>query len=221
MSQPKVQMRNWRRRSRMSTEPSSTWPAAALSLLMGAMLTVAGVLSGCGNRVTEPPAVGGPPLVRRLTESQYRATVADVFGSDVPITARFERGLREEGLLAIGTSEAGISAYSIEQYDAGAHSVAAAVLDEKNRAATVPCKTAANGPFEGACAQHFIERDGEALFRRPLAPEEISRFAALVRSGQERLGDFYSGLQFALAGMLVSPEFLLRIERAQQDRHSN
>ena len=33
------------------------------------------------------------------------------------------------------------------------------------------------------------------------------------RAAHERLGGFYKGLQFALVGMLVSPEFLLRIER--------
>jgi Protein of unknown function (DUF1592)/Protein of unknown function (DUF1588)/Protein of unknown function (DUF1585)/Protein of unknown function (DUF1595)/Protein of unknown function (DUF1587) len=189
-----------------------------LSLALGAALLVSGVLSGCGQRAHEPPAVGGPPLIRRLTESQYRATIADVFGPGVPIAARFERGLREEGLLAIGTSEAGMSPYSVEQYDAGAHSVAAAVLDEKSRATTVPCKVSANAPFDAACAHRFIEQYGEALFRRPLSPEEISRFVTVARGGQERLGDFYSGLQFALAGLLVSPEFLLRIERAQDDR---
>src|ERR1700751_3633768 len=108
MLQHKARMRNWKRRSRMSTEPSPTRARVSLRLLTGVTLTVLGVLSACGEKVNEPPPVGGPPLVRRLTESQYRATVADVFGSDVPITARFERGLREEGLLAIGTSEAGI-----------------------------------------------------------------------------------------------------------------
>ena len=58
--------------------------------------------------------------MRRLTESQYRATIASIFGPEIPITARFERGLRAEGLIAIGTSEAGMSAFSIEQYDAAA-----------------------------------------------------------------------------------------------------
>ena len=205
----------------MSTEASCTRLPRFRYLGIGLTLLVSGLLSGCGQIAREPPAVGGPPLIRRLTESQYRATIADVFGPEVPITARFERGLREEGLLAIGTSEAGMSAYSIEQYDAGAHSVAAAVLNEESRATTVPCKVQTNAPFNTVCAQRFIEQYGEALFRRPLAPEEIDRFVNAARTGQERLGDFYGGLQFALAGMLVSPEFLLRIETAQGDRRAS
>lgn len=178
---------------------------------MVSILLMLYALSACGEGVHEPSPVGGPPLVRRLTESQYRATIADIFGPEVPVTARFERSLREEGLIAIGTSEAGVSPYSIEQYDAGAHSIAAAVLGEKSRATSVACKPKSN--FDSACAERFIERYGEQLFRRPLERSEVDRFVQAARNGQERLGDFYSGLQFALAGMLVSPEFLLRIER--------
>ncbi len=47
----------------------------------------------------------------------------------------------------------------------------------------------------------------------PLRDDEVTRFVDAARAGQERLGDFYAGLQFALAAMMVSPEFLLRIER--------
>jgi hypothetical protein len=180
--------------------------------ILGPLLLLLGASSGCSQAGREPQAVGGPPLVRRLTESQYRATIADVFGPDVPIAARFERGLREAGLIAIGTSEAGVSPYSIEQYDAAAHSVAAAAV--KNANAFVPCKPQ-EATFDESCAKRFVEAYGLLLFRRPLTQEEVSRFVNAAHAGQERLGDFYNGLQFALAGMLVSPEFLLRIERAQ------
>ena len=180
---------------------------------LGLLLLLLAVLSGCGQG--EPEAVGGPPLVRRLTESQYRATIADVFGPDVPIAARFERGLREEGLIAIGASEAGVSAYSIEQYDAAAHSVSADVVGQKRRNTFVPCKPQSDATFDSSCAKRFVEEYGRLLFRRPLTQEEVSRFVNAAHAGQERLADFYSGLQFALAGMMVSPEFLLRIERVR------
>src|SRR5580658_4053664 len=49
---------------------------------------------------TEPEVAGGPPLIRRLTESEYRATVAQIFAPDIAIVGRFERGLRVDGLLA-------------------------------------------------------------------------------------------------------------------------
>lgn len=180
---------------------------------LGALWLLSAVLIGCGG-VREPDPVGGPPLMRRLTESQYRATVADIFGSQIPIAARFERGLRVQGLLAMGTSSAGISPFAVEQYDAAAVGVARAVLSPEHRGALVPCEPQPyETAFDPSCAQQFVEHYGLPLFRRPLRAEEIARFVEAARTGHERLGDFYEGLQFALIGMMVSPEFLLRIER--------
>lgn len=183
--------------------------------LVGALLL--STLIGCGRGPNdEPEPVGGPAVMRRLTESQYRATIADIFGQDIPIKARFERGLRAEGLLAIGTGHSGMSPFSIEQYDAAALGVAAQVLSEQRREKSVPCKPS-GGPtnFDAACAKQFVAQYGTQLFRRPLHDEETTRFVAAARAGHERLNDFYSGLQFALVGMMVSPEFLLRIERTR------
>jgi hypothetical protein len=180
---------------------------------VAAALLLLGGLSGCNGAPDEPEAVGGPPLVRRLTESQYRATVADIFGTAIPVAARFEHGLRAEGLIAIGTSEAGMSAFSIEQYDAAALGVAAAVVSAEHRQQLVGCAPPSVAAFDEACATRFVERYGQRLFRRPLSADETHRFVEAARSGHARLGNFYSGLEFALAGMMVSPEFLLRIER--------
>jgi hypothetical protein len=182
------------------------------------LMLLLGVLSGCGDSIREPEPVGGPIVMRRLTESQYRATVASIFGPDIPITARFERGLRTDGLVAVGTGAAGMSAFSIEQYDAAALGVAAAVTGEKARDKFVPCKRQADEAFDAACAKRFVEQYGQLLFRRPLTNEEVKRFVDVARSGQEQLGGFYSGLEMALAGMMVSPEFLLRVEKIRPDR---
>jgi hypothetical protein len=170
---------------------------------------------------TEPEPAGGPPMIRRLTESQYRASVADLFGADVPIVGRFEHALRADGLLAVGTSQAGISAFSFEQYDASARGVAAEVVSEKRRAQLVPCRPHSISGFDAACAQQFVDHYGQALFRRPLSHEERQRYTRTAREAQERLrGDFYVGLQYALAGMMVAPDFLVRVERAVSDpRH--
>ncbi len=159
--------------------------------------------------------------MRRLTESLYRASIASIFGPDIPVSARFERGLRSEGLIAIGTSEAGMSGFSVEQYDSAALGVAAAVVNEKNRDKLVSCSPSHHEQFDVACAQHFVERYGALLFRRPLTSEETKRFIAVARAGRERLGDFYNGLEMALASMMMSPEFLLRIERTRTDQQDS
>jgi hypothetical protein len=165
--------------------------------------------------VVEPKPAGGPLLMRRLTESQYRATIADVFAPDVPIAGRFERGLREDGLIAVGTSHGGMSAFSIEQYDVSARSIAAEVTSEERRAQFVPCQPQSETTFDKACATRFVTEYGLKLFRRPLSPQERDRFVQVAMTAQQKLGGFHQGLEYALIGMLVSPHFLLRMERAE------
>jgi hypothetical protein len=108
------------------------------------------------------------PILRRITETQYRRTIADVFGAGVKINARFEPEKREEGLLALGNSELSLTSSGFEQYFALANSIAEQTLDEKNRAALVPCQPANPKQSDSRCARQFIQKYGERLFRRPL-----------------------------------------------------
>lgn len=195
---------------------------ASLRMLMrrtivASQLVLLTALAACGgwlDSAGEPDAVGGPAVMRRLTESEYRATVADIFGEDIPIPARFEPGLRSEGLVAIGTGLSGMSPFSIEQYDAAAQGVAAAVTGEAHREQLVPCKPQSATAFDEGCAQTFIEHYGLLLFRRPLTTEQTHRYVEAARAGTTRLGNFYNGLEFALAGMMMAPDFLLRVDQA-------
>ncbi|MET0270081.1 MAG: DUF1592 domain-containing protein [Sphingomonas sp.] len=204
-----------------ATKPSSL---RRLALGMGLGLALVGGIGWSQQPATpaaaplaEPAPVGGPLLMRRLTESQYRAAVADVFGADVPIAGRFERGLREEGLIAVGTSHGGMSAFSLEQYDVSARSIAADVTSEKRRARFVPCQPKAETGFDKACATRFVTDYGLKLFRRPLTVAERDRFVQVAAAAQQKLGGFYQGLEYALVGMLDSPYFLLRVEQSEPD----
>ncbi|MBK6511553.1 MAG: DUF1592 domain-containing protein [Haliea sp.] len=192
--------------------------ACALTLAACALLPFG--LAGCdkhGETHAEPEPVGGPTVLRRLTESQYRATVADIFGPDIPVPARFERGLRVDGLLAIGSSESGMSPFSIEQYDAAALSIATTVLGVDKRDTYLSCAPASTDTFAEDCARQFVQRYGLQLWRRPLADAEVNALVDAARRGHAQLGDFYAGLKYALVGMMVAPEFLLRIETTEAD----
>nr|WP_279537143.1 DUF1592 domain-containing protein [Aestuariicella hydrocarbonica] len=61
----------------------------------------------------------------------------------------------------------------------------------------------------------FVQQYGPPLFRRPLTDQEVARFVGAARTGQEYLGSFYEGLKYALSGMMVAPDFLLRIEHTE------
>lgn len=110
--------------------------------------------------------------VRRITESQYRHTIADVFGPEIKINARFEPEKREGRLLAIGSAQLSLTSSGFEQYFALASSVSDQVLGEKQRTASVPCKPLNPTQADDACARQFIEKYGERLFRRLLTEFE-------------------------------------------------
>lgn len=180
---------------------------AALLIVMALLIMAQIRASG------EPEPVGGPPMVRRLTESQYRASIADIFAPDIPVTARFEKPLRVEGLIAIGTGASGMSPFAVEQYDAAAQGIAAVVLSKDRRHEFLSCGPKAETTFDEACARAFLTEKGRLLFRRPLTGAETDKFVGLARMAHQQLGNYYEGLELSLYTMLVSPQFLFRVER--------
>jgi len=181
---------------------------------------------GCGmvtflvGATPAPVATDPGPIkvaVRRLTETQYRHTVADVLGPQIKIEARFEPEKREEGLLAIGSSQLSLTSAGFEQYFALAGSIAEQALAEGQRDRVVPCKPADATRADDGCARQFVAAYGERLFRRPLTESEIAARVRTAAAGTARLHDFYGGLQLALTSLLVAPEFLFRIETAEPD----
>jgi len=186
-------------------------------------LVLAGALALVGITPAQPPdqpsGKGTPTKValRRITESQYRHTIADVFGPGIKINARFEPEKRVEGLLAIGSAQLSVTSSGFEQYFALASSISDQVLDEKQRATSVPCKPSNPTQADDACGRRFIEAYGERLFRRPLTESETLARLKTASTGAKQAGDFYAGLKLALTSLLVAPEFIFRVETAEPD----
>ena len=185
----------------------------AKRVLFGILGTLA--LAGCGP--SEPATGGGPAQIRRLTEAEYRQSIADIFGDDIKVAGRFEPDMRADGLLAVGTGKVTVTPAGFEQYDSMAHGIAAQVVDEKHRDRLVGCKPAdAHAPDE-ACAASFLRAAGLRLFRRPLAEDELQGEVAVAGAAARTLGDFYAGLAYGLAGLIAAPEFLFSEEAAEAD----
>jgi len=171
-------------------------------------------------QTSKPMSGGTMPIkvaLRRITETQYRHTIADVFGPEIKINARFELEKREERLLAIGSAQLSLTSSGFEQYFALASSISDQALGEKQRTASVPCRPANPNQADDACARQFIERYGELLFRRPLTESETLARLKTASMGAKQSGDFYAGLKLALTSLLVAPEFLFRVETAEPD----
>ena len=99
------------------------------SLLTGAVLALVSCTPATEQAATsQTPSVavaGGPPVMRRLTEGEYKRIVSDIFGATVKPGGRFEPDLREAGLLEVGASRVSVTAAGFEQYDTTARNVAA------------------------------------------------------------------------------------------------
>ena len=73
---------------------------------------------------------------------------------------------------------------------------------------------------EAACARTILTTLARRAFRRPVTPPTSSRSRVLRKGRGDRGGDFDAGIQRALEAMLVSPDFLFRVEQDPPTRYS-
>jgi hypothetical protein len=213
----------------MSSKRASRCAAISLAALVPALF------AGCASDSIEPGAPTAtitaqptaPPsrivAARRLTESQYRSAIKDVFGPDVVVNVRFEPEVRSDSLLAIGADTVSISANGLEGYFAAARSISQQALTEKNRSRVVTCAL----PPEPAkvrddpCLKQIVSSVGAQLFRRPIDPQMLAPRLTLAADVAEQTGKVDSGLESALVSLLTAPDFLFRIERAEAQLGAN
>lgn len=182
---------------------------------------VAGGLSGlftsCSNDSQQVAGEPGVDSLRRLNESEYHHTVADIFGEDIEVVGRFEPDVREHGLNAIGSSNLTITPAGFEQYYNIASGIMQQALDEKRAAKTLGCAPAEGSFFDDACAGSIINRYGRRLFRRPMTEQETQPYMALAKEASNTFEDFTYGMRLALTTMMATPDFLFRVERSEID----
>ena len=152
---------------------------------------------------------------RLLTESEYRHTIADIFGPQILVQGRFEPGRRIGGLLAASSTILSVTPAGFEGYAKTAGSIADQVTSPEKRAQYIKCAPKSASAPDDACASQFIGRYGRLLFRRPLKSDELKSRVALAAKIATSSKDFYTGLRYALAvTLLAAPEFLFQNDRA-------
>ena len=194
-------------------------PAARRRLSVLALSTVAVLLGACAERVTEPEGSASPLRVRLLTAEQYSNTIAQVFGEDVAasIIAPLPPLARTDGLLASGAAFVGVTSDQISQIQQAAATVAARVVDKRHRTFLIPCKPLSASEADDACAAQFLRETGRLLYRRPLDEDRVSELVDIANRATGETADFYDGLALALETLLISPEALFIIDRAEPD----
>ncbi|HET8939880.1 MAG TPA: DUF1588 domain-containing protein [Polyangiales bacterium] len=161
-----------------------------------------------------------PGTLRKLTVEQYDNSVRDLLGSYVqlPPDVQLEPDAARNGFYAVAASAATLSPAATEKLERAAYALAAQALSTAHRAELVSCKPAAVS--DTACAESFLRSFGRRAFRRPLEAAELTRYVAIADNAAKTLGDFYQGLEFAVAGVLQSPNFLFRVELGAPDSNS-
>jgi hypothetical protein len=156
--------------------------------------------------LSAPPNPGQSPL-RRLTNDEYNATVADLLGDTTAPATAFPGATTSTQGYDTYASGLGVSATHAEAFLTAAETLA------KNAIVNLPkllgCDVAAKG--ERACVEQFVASFGERAFRRPLSQAESARFAKLAQDvrAAKPLAD---AIRVAVEAFLLSPAFLYRVE---------
>ena len=163
---------------------------------------------GGGAGIAFTPEAGG---LRRLTVQQYRNSIKDLLGPRATVPGDLEPDVVLSGFSSVGAAQVALSPLATEQFQAAAFFLAhEALSDTTGRAALVGCAPAA--ATDEACVRAFLAGFGRRAWRRPLASEEVSRYVTVATGAQAALGDFWAGLEYGMAGLLLSPHFLYRVE---------
>jgi hypothetical protein len=110
--------------------------------------------------------------LRRLTQAEYRNSIADIFGSEIEVRGVFEPTIRVGGLQAASTAKLSITPVGFESFTKMADAIAVQVTGEKYRA-KLPCKPKDAKAPDDACTSQVLTLYGEQLFRRPLTDDDL------------------------------------------------
>jgi hypothetical protein len=175
---------------------------------------------GGGERAAAGDPVGQGAIARliRLDDDQYKQAMIDVFGPTLVLnSALAESEKRSAGLLAVGDAEVSYTSAGFESAENMAQLVADQAVDPAHRDVFIPCQPADAKQPDDACAGEFFASVGRLLFRRALSSAELQGLVGIAHASATTTADFYNGLSFGLARMLVSPNFLFRVEKAVPD----
>jgi hypothetical protein len=170
--------------------------------------------AGTGGVMTSTaPFAPSPPALPRLTTAQYRNVIGDLFGPGVQI-AELEPDERPYSFSIIGASTTTVSEHGVELYSQAAFGIAKAVFqDMALRKTVVGC--APSTPLDDTCLAQFINQFGLRAWRRPVTPDELTRYQALA--GKVGRAEPWAALQYVTAAILQSPSFLYRVEVGEPD----
>ena len=108
----------------------------AVSLLSLTLLASGAMAAGIASASAAPSSQ--VVSMRRLTQAEYRNSIADIFGKEIEVRGSFEPTIRVGGLQAASTAVLSVTPVGFESFTNMADSIAVQVTGEKYRA-KLPC----------------------------------------------------------------------------------
>ena len=184
-----------------------------------------GLLGGCSTELSLSDMASedsyeiadpGPIAMRRLTSTQYKNTISDLFGPDIVVPVISEPDTMMGGYLSVGASSSTYTPRGVESVEAASFGIAKQIVENEDLLDNVlPCTPVDH--TDASCAQELISDLGKKLWRRSLSEEEKSTYSNIVLEAAGVYESFSSGVEYGLAALLQSPNFLYRIELGEED----
>lgn len=175
----------------------------------------------------------GPAPLRRLSRTEYGLTVRDLLGLDFDAAQAVGMPEEELGAQPFEARAEGltVSLVHLERYFLAADQVLERLFAGKPGSKPAPKKTAAEayarvfsavpGPdlSEEDAARQILSRFLRLAYRRPVRPADLEAMVGVFRSARTRRPLFEDAVRVALKAVLVSPNFLYRLEDPAQGPH--
>jgi len=167
-----------------------------------------------------PDGSGGAPVVfapsggayRRLTASAFRNSLRDLLQIPVTVGDLEPDSWSIGGFPSVSAATVAISATGVEQYQAAIDAATTtAFADSARRSKLLGC--APKSATDMACFQSFVTKFGRLAWRQPMTSAQVTRYATLIANAAASLGDLNEAMRAGMMGLLLSPNFLYRLER--------
>ena len=203
----------------VSGQPHATPPGMSNPVVPGVpgVMTpgTAGGAGGSGGGAALPtgPIVAGRVTLHRLNNAELDATARDLLGVDLRPSVTFQFPPDEFGEGFDNNADVlTLAPLKVEKYLAMARALAAAAVDPAgpSRAKVLVCTSPAEA--EATCLPKIAAAFASRAFRRPVTAPEVADLVASALTARQQGASFERAVQVLLEGLLLSPEFLFRVE---------
>ncbi|NJK31374.1 MAG: DUF1595 domain-containing protein [Deltaproteobacteria bacterium] len=137
-------------------------------------------------------------------------------GRQAALAASPRKDVALNGFDAIGAAQISLTSFDIDAYEQSAGAIAAAAVATPGVVEQYQ-KCTPQGIDDYECMRSFVAEFGLMAWRRPLDDDELNRWADVGLAAAMDLGAFAEGVEFVIAGMLQSPNFIYQVEVGEPD----